>query len=347
MRISARLRSVSFLLACFCFQCSEADSWVVHSQWEFRVSSPNASASENTKLDEWRSFDFPGQPAGISGEWLQQRTHLPAVGPGQSLHFLTVDQFVQVFLDGEPLYGFGDSNSPGNAISSGPTMHLVSLPIVPAGTQLEFRIYSLSENKGLNGAIRIGPSEELLLSVLRKELPALTLSLLYIVGGILFGVAVIAGKRGWDAYFFAAFMLALGLWSLTQLEIKAVLSRNALLWRWVDLCALFTLPVWIGRFFELSFERITAFIVRLFVILHALYAGIALPLIFTGTVPPEYFFRPLQISMLAFFATLTVLAFRGGRAGDRDARLFFLSLVGILLAGCLDVLVALGWRDWC
>jgi|TARA_B100001057_G_scaffold474406_1_gene539920 hypothetical protein len=94
--------------------------------------------------EKWNSIGFPSNPPGREGrENVWFRVTLPT-GEWQEpvLYIFSVDLIVQVWLEGEKIYQYGEFNADGRGRFEGRPWHEIVLPENYEGKPVYFRIFS-------------------------------------------------------------------------------------------------------------------------------------------------------------------------------------------------------------
>jgi len=312
--------------------------------WEFMEERNGESncLSENG----WKRFSFPGQPPGSNrGKILLQRTTLPAISETETIRFLSVDQFLEVYLNESLVYNVGSPDKP-DELTFGNTLHLVKLHKSAKNAVLCFRIFSRTANVGLNGTVSIANQYTHINNLIREEFLKLTLNgIFFIIGIILVSIYFFAQKeRGY--LFFGLFLLVFSGWFFAQTEIKIFLINNPLIWRILDILCLFQIPVWIVLFNIHIFGKGPWKLSIGFFRFHSTYALVAIPLIYIKPVFLEYIFAPFQVSVILVTIYLMTLSLLTAWKGDYEAKLFFTGMFVLFATGMIDTLGALGMISW-
>ena len=135
------------LLLCTGHTVAAADTELSWEYWQENVPNPDAKMEKTVPdfpKDEgrWRRFNPQfgvSAPEGMHYVWV--RVYIPPdTGVDESLLFSTIDQSVQIFLDGVSIYRYGDLSVHGH--SYGRKWHLVDLPAWAVGRQLYMQIHS-------------------------------------------------------------------------------------------------------------------------------------------------------------------------------------------------------------
>lgn len=166
-------------------------------RWEYRWGdSPHGASGELLWAGErvvegrqdpsWRPFALPGSPAGRGDHnslWLRtQLTGPQAHEP--TLFLLVVDQILEAYLDGRPVYRFGVLDGPGADRFQGYRPHFIPLGSGYQGKTLALRIHSRHANIGVAGSVQIGDRLALTIALMRRGQDKLFVGGLLLVLGL-------------------------------------------------------------------------------------------------------------------------------------------------------------------
>lgn len=262
------------------------------------------------------------------------------------LKFMSVDQFLEVYVGEKRIYTFGNPASQGKDITFGNTPHLVALPALHLPTPLCFRVFSRTGNVGINGDVWLGNEKDLITLIVRHDLSRVILISLYLVCALaLIGFYFIrTADRGF--LFWGLYIFSFSVWLLTQTEIKQLIYANALVWRIVDYASLFLLPVWIALFVEHIFGAGWKKIMRRMRQLHTLLACAMAALMITQYIPAEQALLIIQIGIAIQLITFLLVLLGFAAQGDIEARIFFGAAIAFGLTGLHDILAGLTLLPW-
>lgn len=318
-------------------------------EWEFRFESQETHAAPDLcpQNGVWQKFRFPGQPpTNHRGKILWERSFIHPETWQPTLKFMSVDQFLEVYLGSTLIYAVGNPAEPGTAMTYGNTPHLVTIPPITKTTPLCFRVFSRTSNTGINGEVWLGTEKEILTLMVQQDLTRVILIALYLVCAL----ALIAyyllrstekGFLSWGLY-----ILSFSIWLLTQTEIKQLLYADALIWRIIDYAALFQLPIWIALFLEHIFGHGWGKIMRWQRQAHTALACIIGSLIATHILPSEKGLVVIQVAIAIQLLTFMAVLLRHSLEGDHEARIFFGAAIAFALTGFHDILAGLTLLPW-
>ena len=289
----------------------------------------------------WReSGPFAALPGRNGNNFLWVRTRLfgpPARDP--VLFLYGVDQIFQAYLDGRLIYQSGDFSSPQAMRFVGYKGHLVPLPLDYQNRHLSLRIHSNYRNIGPFGTPRLGERADLIADLFREDLQRLFVAGLMVMVGLA-SLALFAVRREELAYLmYGGFTLCLGIYLITQLQIRSLIFNNPLIWVYIELFSLYALATFLPAYIEQILGRGPLGTVRLLRIIHIVYIIGSAAVIASGAVEVYATLFPFQMLLFAdaVFLILAILiaAFRG----NIEARIF---AIGFTIAAAVMVYDLLG-----
>ncbi|HNN91727.1 MAG TPA: protein kinase [Pseudomonadota bacterium] len=290
----------------------------------------------------WTGCGSNTKPGGRGGEnvlWL--RTRLPGPEVAQpTIYFLIVEQMFEAYLDGQPLYHFGqlDGGGPERRRFLGNRTHVISLPPGYVGRTLTLRIYSGDLVIGISGRARIGSIHGVISAMLRDDASPGGVGIVLCAIGLL-AIGLYLPQRKDPTYLsYGGFALCMGLWLLCQMGCRNYLVDAPMAWLTVEIYALYGAVACVVRYIytvfgrgPLGLTRILADLLALFCLGAALSVGLGLlPLL-----RPLAIFRPLLLLSIAY--TLGLVAVYSVRR-NTEARLFATGFLFSCLFAVYDTL---------
>lgn len=256
-----------------------------------------------------------------------------------------VDQTLEVWVDGKPVYRLGDLAGRREVFATAAWSHLVSLPEDFGGREVTLRIRSNYSRAGV-GALRIGPREGLVRELLAHDLEWLVLGLLALFTGVLELLVFVRRREQRLHLAFGGFALAMGVFLLSQTTLAQLLVDAPMLWTYLVFGSLYLTPVGALAFVEELFGPRPASLLRRARHVCAAYAVSGLGLAGLGLVSLTRTLPPFLV-LLAGSATLTAaLTLRAAMRGSREGRILLFGMSGLLVAAANDILVSLGVLTW-
>jgi serine/threonine protein kinase len=310
-------------------------------------------ASPSSRSAEWQDLRPLHKLSGpAQGRTLWLRTRLSGqMLPEPVLFLYSVDQIFEAYLDGEPIYRFGEFSGPRALRFSGLSAHFI--PLEPPrvgqpqrrvnyeGKVLALRIYSAHRNIGVAGIPLLGTRSEVVRQLFLDDLGRFVVGwmlLLLGAGGVCLFL-VRPQERVLLAY--GSFGLAMGVYTLTQLEVRELLWSGPLIWTHVELWSLHLAPLCLCWFIELMFGRGPFGVMRLLRRLSGVQALLAALLVLGGLVSVMSTLLPLQLAIVIDVLAVSTTVLLAAVRGNVEARIFAGGLL-VAAAICLhDVLVAM------
>ncbi len=294
----------------------------------------------------WRACGGDTKPPGRGGEdvlWL--RTRLPGPEVRQpTLYFLIVEQIFEAYLDGQPLYHFGqlDGQEPSRRRFLGNRTHLVSLPPGYVGRTLVLRIYSNDAILGISGRVRLGTVHAVFSAMLRDDASPGGVGIILCAIGLL-AIGLYLPQRKDAAYLhYGLFAFSMGLWLLCQMGCRNYLIDAPFSWLTVEIFALYAAVASLVRYIYQVFGRGPLGLTRLLADIYALFFLGAVLSVGLGLLPllaPLQAFRFLLLFSIAY--TLGLMAVYSWRR-NTEARLFAAGFLFSALFAVYDTLALYG-----
>lgn len=282
-------------------------------------------------------------PGRNGSRWLWLRFPVPSVAAKDLVLQLThVDQALQVYLDGQVVYEWGEFTSAATVPFPGFRGHIIRLPSGSSGKTLLLRIYSEHRNIGPAWSIAFGEHADVIAHLFLSELPRL------LVGGLLLLLGTLGFSLYWlrreDRVFLAYGVLSVsgGVYLLSQAQVRSFVFDYPLLLAHVQLWSLqITMLANCHLLEELFGQGPWRLLYRLrqFHWLYLVGSSLAVGL---GIVPLLSTLLPVQMVIFADFAAAVALPLYMNHRGNVEARIFG---IGFIVAGAIairDVCVSVG-----
>jgi len=354
-RSTALTRCLWLYLCCllaFGMTHAQAETVPLDQHWEYRWGDSPFKDGQPVwavapDASEWQSISFPSNPPGRDGrENVWYRTLIPE-GDWRDpvLYIFSVDLIVEVYLEGERIYHYGQFDAQGKGRFEGWPWHMIPLPKEAVGKPLYFRVYSNYMDIGLWGEVKITDRLELYQQVLKESIDSLIItvfSLLIAVLALLFALF----KSG------RLTLLALGLFSLASAglalstsQAKQLLFNHALVWEYIGAGSYYLLPIALALMLKAWFDQ-RQWLYRSLAGLFLVYLVGALGLSLAGVVSlaNTYPLFDLLFAVLVPGMLLGTLP-RLSRASN-DQRIMLLATATLTLLLMIDMAVAHSWIAW-
>ncbi|MDY7117546.1 diguanylate cyclase [Halomonas sp. SSL-5] len=322
--------------------------------WEWRWGdSPRDASGTPAWLDDagggdWRAIDFPSNPPGRAGhEHLWLRTVLPE-GEWRDpvIYIYSIDLIAQFYLDGEPLYQYGEFDDQGRGRFAGWPWHLIELPEDFAGKTLHVRVFSDYADIGLWGEVKLMDRLDALTMIVQRAWDDVVIAGVSLLLALLAGGFAATGAQRQSLAAVALFSLAAGAMILAETQFSQLMLNRPLLWDGIAAAGYFTLPVAMGLLLAHWLEGWPRRWMQGVWRLHLAYLAGALGLILTGRVSIAATFPPFDLLLAITLPLMLVLAgWRLGRLnGEQRWIIGSFALIALLLLA--DMAVAHGLVAW-
>jgi diguanylate cyclase (GGDEF)-like protein len=256
-----------------------------------------------------------------------------------------VDQTLEIWVDGRPIYRLGDLDGRREVFATADWSHLANLPEDFGGKELTIRIRSSYSRAGV-GEIRIGPREALVRELVANDVERVVVGLLALFSGALEALIFLRrpGERLHLA--FGGFGLAIGTFLVSQSAPAQLLVDAPTLWTHVAFASLYLTPVGALAFVEELFGPGPASLLRRARQACGAYAVAALALAGMGLVSLTRTLPPFLVLLAASSILTVAITLRAALRGSRDGRILLLGMSCLLVAAANDILVSLGVLTW-
>ncbi|HNN90681.1 MAG TPA: protein kinase [Pseudomonadota bacterium] len=299
----------------------------------------------------WLALPSSGNPPGRGGQsflWLRTRLDGPDVHD-PALQIEIIDQLCEAFLDGQPIYRFGQLDGSGRWARRplGYPVHYIplgrgSLARDYRGGILTLRIYSEHLNIGLFGQQRIGTRLVLEKELFRRDISLLVVAILLLAVG-LFSLTLFRYQRQDLSYLsYGGFAFFVGLYALCRMKSGFWVDEHPLIFFYIELFAFYTCIPCLVFFLHQVLGPGPLRLMPALAFTLAGYDVVAWLAIGLGGVPPLKTLLPFQLLALIGVVYTLVSATVALLRGSRDARV--LGLGFLLAAGfsAYDMLAAIG-----
>ncbi len=275
---------------------------------------------------------FPGRD-GSNFLWMRTRLHGPPLHEG-TLFMSGVDSVFEAYLDGQLIYRYGDMTGPPPYRFIGFRAHFIPVGADYDGKTLALRIYSDLRNLGPFGEPRLGERAEITADLFLEDQGRVVIAgFLSMVGLLILGLYLL--RREERAHLmYGGFAISIGIYILTQLQVRSFILDWPLLWVHIELAGLYLGFFFLCGFIEQIFGRGPLGLVRALRIFHLTYFFGSAVVVALRLVPLWQTLTPFQL-VLAFdavYLTLTILI--AAARGNLEARIF---AVGFIIAAGISL----------
>ncbi len=314
--------------------------------WQFRWGDSPAATGQGWEAEPWASpgwqpIRLPAQPEGRKDpEHLWMRVRLPAREDATTAVYVQyVDQNFEAFLDGKPLYRFGQ---PGRGeVETGRPFHLLPVGAGPEGV-LALRVRSTHKTIGPFGAPVVGPRAQLLLHILRSGVWEFFVGLLLCAVGLAGLVAALAlYHRERRLLWLGMLSLSSGVYGLTTVysPVKQLLVEAPHLYWYLELGSVYLVPACYFGFYSAITQGLQRQVARGMCAFFALYAAGSLGLAQAGAIDVVSTLGPFHNLLTVAILVGLAMAARSSLKGSAEARFYLVGLLAVAVAGLHDVLM--------
>lgn len=322
--------------------------------WEWRWDDAPVDASgvlswlsANDKHD-WQTIDFPSNPPGRQNHdilWL--RTELPT-GEWRDpvLYIYSIDLIAQFYLDGKPLYQYGEFDDQGRGKFAGWPWHMIELPDDFAGKTLHIRVFSDYTDIGLWGEASVMERLDTLAMIMQRSWHDMVISAFSLLIALLAGCFALIGTQRHSLGAIALFSLAASTMIFAETQASQLLVNRPLMWDGLAAAGYFMLPVGIGMLLTHWLAGVPQRCVQVLWRLHLAYLLGAVGLSQLGQVTIASTFPPFDLMLaitLPLMLAVCVWNIRRLKAEQRWIIGSFTTMACLLLT---DMAVAHGLLAW-
>ncbi|MEQ5802068.1 diguanylate cyclase [Halomonas sp. H10-9-1] len=262
------------------------------------------------------------------------------------IYIYSIDLIAQFFLDGEPLYQYGEFDEQGRGRFAGWPWHMLELPEDFAGKTLHVRAFSDYTDIGLWGEVRVTDRLDVLTLIVQRSWDDVVISAFSLLLALLAGSFALIGAQRQSLGAVALFSLAASTMILAETQFSQLLIDRALLWDSLAAAGYFTLPVGMGLLLTHWLSGTPRRFMGMLWRLHLVYLVAALGLSQLGLVIVASTFPPFDLMLSITLPLMLALAAWHFRRLETEQRWIigsFALMAGLLMA---DMAVAHGLLDW-
>lgn len=293
--------------------------------------------------ESWIDFQFPGRPENPEKNkaiWI--KVSLPNTNISNPfIKFRMPQQSVEVYLEKQLIYKYGEFNTAGNVRTLGSTWHFVQLPADYAGKTLMFRTSTpFAQYAGYLSQPVLGSLASIYLDIFNSSIIYLIFGLLFVFTGGTILLTQLLGPREWrDLKFLALASIFIGVWYILDTNIIQIfhdlpVSTTYLLHYFVCLT-----PVWLLIYLERRLAPQSpraCLIIRILWILFAATAFTAFVLDMLNLVSVLYYNLFLNYLMVLGIGSIAFIAIYEIRKGRHSQTVLLSGLLALGLTGLFD-----------
>jgi HAMP domain-containing protein len=293
--------------------------------------------------DGWRESGAFRRFAGRDGNvilWVRTRLHGLPLRDGV-LYLAGVDNLLEAYLDGRLVYRFGDMSGAPPYRFRGYRTHLIPIGSDYEGKTLALRVYSNLPNIGPIGEPRLGERAEITEDLFREDLPRVIVAALLIVLGLAVLVLYSLRREERTYFFYGGFTITIGVYILTQLQVRSMILDMPLLWVHVELASLYAIMVFLYAFIAQVFGRGPLGLTRLLCQIHIAFLLGSAVIVAAQLVSPWQTLLPFQLMMIFDALYLSFAILFPAMRGSTEARILAIGFLIAIAIAVYDVLGAL------
>jgi len=299
---------------------------------------------DSSASDEgWIDFQFPGRPENpekYKAIWI--KVPLPDTSVSDPfIKFRLPQQSVEVYLESQLIYKYGEFDTAENVRTLGSTWHFVQLPPDYAGKTMTLRISTpFPQYAGYISQPVLGSLASLYLDILRFNIIYLIFGILFVFAGGIILLIQLLGPREWhDLKYLALAAIFIGVWyildtNIIQIFFDLPVSTTYLLHYFSSLA-----PVWLLIYFERRLAPQSpraCLVIRALWILFAAAAFAAFALDMLNLVSVLYYSLLFNYLMVIGIVCIVLIAVNEIRKGRHDHILLLSGLLALGLTGLFD-----------
>lgn len=295
-----------------------------------------------TSDEGWIDFQFPGRPKNTENHkaiWM--KTNLPPAGVNAPVYFKfrMPQQSVEVYLDSQLIYKYGDADTSKNVRTIGSTWHFVQLPSDYIGKTIFMRSSTpLPQYTGYFSQPAIGSMESLYVDILKTNYVYLFFGILFVFTGITILLIQLLGPIEWNHIkFLALASIFIGTWYIFDTNIAQIFFDIPIFTTYMLNYSILLAPIWLLMYFELKLSQDSpksSLIIKILWIMFAVMAAAAFILDMLNLVSVLYYnivFTYLIIIAIVCIILIYVNELRNGRKGQ------ILLLTGLFVFGLTGI----------
>ncbi len=322
--------------------------------WQYRWGDSPFSATgvplwtQESGGPDWHAIDFPSNPPDRQSRTnVWYRTVLPD-GDWRDpvLYIYSVDLIVEVYLDGQRIYHYGEFDQEGKGHFQGWPWHMITLPEDAAGKPIYFRIYSDYLDIGLWGEVKIMERMALYDQVSEQSVENLIITVFCLLVTLLAALFALIGAERRLFLAVALFSAASAGLSLSGSPFKQIILNAALFWEYISAGSYYLLPLAMAMLLSETFKPQRHRFLQALQWFFLAFVTAALGLSLSGWVNLSDTYPVFD----AFFAILVPLMLammvRKLRPHNLEERVILAACGLFTLLLLLDMAVAHSWIEW-
>lgn len=296
-----------------------------------------------TNEDGWIDFQFPGRPKNpekFKVVWIRTTLHDIGISDA-SFKFRMPQQSVEVYLEDQLIYKYGESDTSKNVRTIGSTWHFVQLPSDYTGKTLFLRSSTpLPQYAGYLTQPAIGNMESLYLDILKTNHVYFIFGILFVFTGIAIIVAQLLGPSDWNHIkFLALAAIFIGTWYIFDTNIVQIFLDIPVFTTYMLNYSILLSPVWLLMYLEIELSQESSkarLIIRVLWILFAVLAASAFLLDMLNILSLLYYNIVFNYLIIISIVCVLLIYLNELHKGRKDQLLLMTGLLVFGVTGLFD-----------
>lgn len=341
------------LLMQLCGNIARAETLDLDQNWEYRWGdSPFRNGVPEWVLQEppnaWQPIDFPSNPPDRNGrENVWYRTLIPE-GDWRDpvIYIYSVDLIVEVYLDGERIYHYGEFDSQGQGHFEGWPWHMITLPKSATGKPIYFRVFSNYLDIGLWGEVKLMERTALYQQIIHSSIDSIAVGAFSLIIALLCLLFAPFNTERLSLLSLSLFSFSHAGLAISSSPAKQLLFNHPLLWEYIGAGCYYLMPVALALLLRSWYRARYSTLFNRFAILFACYFTGALGLSLAGITSLANTYPPFDALFALCVPTMLIIVARHWPLATRDQRLLLIATGVLTLLLLLDMAVAHNVLPW-
>lgn len=317
------------------------------SGWQYRWGdSPKTQSGEfawavDKNPSGWENHTYRQQPRDRNRRNnLWQKIRLPEIPYADpAVYLYSVDYNFEAFLDGKPIYRFGEISADGRGSFVGWPWHLIRLPDNYGGKTLSLRVYSDYDEIGIYGEALLGSRGDFILFILRKDMDQVFLGLIAIIFSVYPFIVFLRHRDQLSYLFIGLFCVAIGIVYLNDSQTRHLFWPSPQIWFYAGAFAELTAVLFLLGFYMMTLDARYRSFLRIVVLAHIPLVFLAPILIYTQIALFLSTFKYYEALEIIDLLIMTGLTFRTAFQGNVEGRILSVGFALGLPLFAHDILV--------
>jgi len=291
----------------------------------------------------WSPYTMGKKAVESNKRFVWFRLKMPDYIPQESnLQLYLNDNSIEVYVDENVVYRFGDIDQVGDRIAYGSPFHIIKTPRAMEGQYIYLRMNAFySGNAGIIRHCYFDIDTNILIGLFRSDIDNLVISFILVISAfVLIIVFYINGAKVSRASYSLAFAsFVTGVWMFSETGIKQILYYNPRFWLYVAFSTFFLIPIgYLLYCAEIFAEKKFKRWLRILVVINLVYMAFALVLDLFEIKNIIYTLKPFLFYMMTEMLFLIAVVLHSAYRGNRYAGLFVIGLIVSCTLAFYDIL---------